>query len=143
MNKIFVAAILCLLFSFKNQYAQRDSIPTITGADLQDFEDDRDYTPALLHDFRDAFQNATNFAFSTSLYFDQRGLDNAYQTIYMMGLPMNDLENGRARWSQWGGLNRVTRGYQSIVLGSILALLIKEKLRNSSIRQLIEVIAID
>ena len=116
MNKIFPITFLSLLFCFNNQYAQLDSIPRITGKDLQDFEEDRDYTPALLHDFRDAFQNATNFSFSTSLFFNPRGLDSEYKTVYMLGLPMNDLENGRARWSQWGGLNRVTRGYQSIGL---------------------------
>ena len=42
-------------------------------------------------------------------YFRPRGYDNENNTVYINGALMNDAENGRASWSEWGGLNDATR----------------------------------
>lgn len=33
-------------------------------------------------------------------------------TVLINGIPMNRLENGRAQWANWGGLNDITRNQE-------------------------------
>ncbi|MBP6730941.1 MAG: hypothetical protein KA149_02715 [Chitinophagales bacterium] len=63
---------------------------------------------SALNASRDPFVSASSFTFS-SARFRIRGYDSKNFTTYMNGVPMNDLENGRATWGQWGGLNAVQR----------------------------------
>lgn len=62
----------------------------------------------LLHAFNDPFTNIASFNLS-SFNFRARGYDAANIAVFINGLPMNDFENGRASYSEWGGLNNVTR----------------------------------
>jgi hypothetical protein len=62
----------------------------------------------LLHAFNDPFTSIASFNLN-SFNFRARGYDAAYIAVFINGLPMNDFENGRASYSEWGGLNNVTR----------------------------------
>ncbi len=62
----------------------------------------------LLYAFSDPFTNIATFNLSF-FNFKIRGYDASNINIYINGLPMNDFENGRASFSEWGGLNNVTR----------------------------------
>ncbi len=62
----------------------------------------------LLQSVNDPFISTAAYTFGP-LYFRLRGYDSENQTVYMSGAPVNDPENGRASWSEWGGLNDVTR----------------------------------
>jgi len=62
----------------------------------------------LLHSSSDPFTNAASYNLS-AVNFRIRGYDASNISIFMNGLPMNDMENGRATYSEWGGLNNVTR----------------------------------
>ena len=47
-------------------------------------------------------------------YFRVRGYDNENSTAYINGALMNDPENGRASWSEWGGINDATRNKEVV-----------------------------
>jgi len=66
----------------------------------------------LLHSSDDAFISAASFALSSGR-FRVRGYDGENFLMFMNGLPLNDAENGRASYSEWGGLNNVTRNKDS------------------------------
>ncbi len=63
---------------------------------------------ALLAASSDVFSSIAAYTFSP-MYFKTRGYDNENIAVYMNGLIVNDPENGRPSWSEWGGLNDVTR----------------------------------
>jgi hypothetical protein len=63
---------------------------------------------ALLAASSDIFSSTAAYTFSP-MYFKTRGYDNENIAVYMNGLIVNDPENGRPSWSEWGGLNDVTR----------------------------------
>lgn len=71
------------------------------------------YIPGLLHSSQDVYTNNTSYTFSIA-YFKARGYDNAYQNVSLNNFFMNSLVNGRAGYSQWGGLNHVFR-YPEVV----------------------------
>lgn len=54
------------------------------------------------------YYNATNYDFSV-MRFRFRGYDSEYQTMYINGVPLNDLARGRFNYSGLGGLNRAFR----------------------------------
>jgi hypothetical protein len=89
--------------------AKEDQIPSIivTQAELDDDQSTQDIS-GLLAASRNTFQAAAAFAFGPAR-FRIRGLDSENTTIFLNGVPMNDLENGRVYWSTWGGLNDVMR----------------------------------
>ena len=58
---------------------------------------------------RDRFINTAAFGFGVAR-FRIRGYDNLNSNVYLNGVPINDLENGRAYFGQFGGLNDVMRG---------------------------------
>ncbi|MCS6822910.1 MAG: TonB-dependent receptor [Cytophagaceae bacterium] len=45
-----------------------------------------------------------------------RGFGSEYTAVMINGIPVNDMENGRVYWSNWGGLNDVTR-YKQVQRG--------------------------
>lgn len=78
---------------------------------LRDFEvtDERDQMiSGLLHSSDDIFVSTAAYDFGIAR-FNIRGYDARYTELYMNGLPMNDMESGWPVWSDWGGLNDVTR----------------------------------
>lgn len=65
-------------------------------------------TVGLLSSGRDAFQNAAAFELG-AYWFRPRGVDNRYEDILFNGVPMSKNDNGRVDFSNWGGLNDITR----------------------------------
>jgi hypothetical protein len=62
----------------------------------------------LLHFSNDAFVSIATYSLGAG-NFRMRGYDASNYDVYINGLPMNDAESGRASYSDWGGLNNVTR----------------------------------
>lgn len=97
-----------------------DFIPTITLTD-EDLEQETDNQniSGILSASRDVFVSAAAFTFGPAR-FRIRGYDSENTLVYLNGIPMNDLENGRVFWSIWAGLNDVTRNRDTDVgLGSM------------------------
>lgn len=65
-------------------------------------------TVGLLSAGRDAFQNAAAFELG-GYWFRPRGIDNRYEDVLFNGIPMSKNDNGRIEFSNWSGLNDVTR----------------------------------
>lgn len=65
-------------------------------------------TVGLLSSGRDAFQNAAAFELG-GYWFRPRGIDNRYEDILFNGVSMSKNDDGRIDFSNWGGLNDVTR----------------------------------
>lgn len=87
-----------------------DLIPTVAVSE----EDDRSGGNAqnisgILTASRDVFVSTTSFVFGP-MRFRLRGYDPENSTVFLNGVPMNDIENGAPIWSLWGGLNDVMRG---------------------------------
>lgn len=67
----------------------------------------------LLTRSEDVFDRNAGYNLSFA-YFRPRGYDNENNTVYVNGALMNDPENGRASWSEWGGLNDATRNKELV-----------------------------
>ena len=67
---------------------------------------------SLLTASQDEFSRTAAFDFGVAR-FKVRGYHPNFNEIYMNGMPMNDLDDGYAAWSIWGGLNEVVRRRQS------------------------------
>ena len=80
-----------------------------------DFDDDNkgQNVSGLLHSSNDVFTSTASFTFSAA-YFKVRGYDSENSLTYMNNILVNDAENGRTSWSDWGGLNEATRNKESI-----------------------------
>lgn len=77
-------------------------------SELNEGEGTVDNVAGLLQASRDVFLNAAAFDFSQT-FFRPRGLDSDQGKIFINGVEMNKLFNGRPQWSNWGGLNDVQR----------------------------------
>ena len=66
----------------------------------------------LLSASRDVFQSSAAFVFGPAR-FRVRGYDSENTTVNLNGVSINDLEVGRVFWSNWGGLNDVTRNQET------------------------------
>jgi len=93
---------------------ESDQIPTISTDDLLS-ENGSGNVSGLLHGSRDVFLSAAAYTFGP-MRFRVRGYDGDYTETSINGAPMSNMENGRTSWSNWGGLNNVTR-YKNITLG--------------------------
>ncbi len=107
--------IFFLIFVFKS-FSQNDTtkvsteaIPTITisPSELQSDEESQDIS-GLLQSSRDIFVSTAGYTFGPAR-FHIRGYDYNNTNVLIDGVPVNDMETGRAYWSTWGGLNDVTR----------------------------------
>lgn len=87
---------------------------TITESDLDSDEQSQNIS-GVLQSSRDIFVSTAGFTFGQTR-FRIRGYDSENTTVLMSGVPLNDMETGRAYWSAWGGLNDVTR-WQEIDFG--------------------------
>ena len=70
----------------------------------------------LLQGSRDVYVNTAGFDFGQARY-RVRGYDSENYIVLMNGIPVNDMETGRAYYSNWGGLNdatRMTEGYDGV-----------------------------
>lgn len=91
-------------------------IPTVFLAenDLDGDNDDGQDVSGLLTASRDRFINVATFGFGAAR-FRIRGYDNQNINVFLNGTPMNDLENGRAFFGQFGGLNDVMRNRETSI----------------------------
>ncbi|MDX9751646.1 MAG: TonB-dependent receptor [Flavobacteriales bacterium] len=120
---------LCLLVALPAAHAQTDStrvrqdpdttaaavqprtpVFTITADDLDAELGNQDIS-GILQSSRDIFTSTAGFNFG-SARFRVRGFDSEQMPVSINGVYMNDLELGWASWSNWGGLNDVTRWMQ-------------------------------
>ncbi|MFJ1352493.1 carboxypeptidase-like regulatory domain-containing protein [Capnocytophaga canimorsus] len=83
----------------------------ISETDLEDDESSADMMSGLLQSSQDIFMRRAAFDFG-AVFFKPRGFDSKDATVMINGIPMNRIENGRAQWSNWGGLNDVTRNQE-------------------------------
>ncbi len=65
-------------------------------------------TIGLLNSGRDVFQNVAAFELG-AYWFRPRGVDNRFEDVLFNGVPMTKSDDGRVDFSNWAGLNDVTR----------------------------------
>ncbi len=87
------------------------SLITITDDELNDDASAADNISGLLQATRDVFLRSAAFEFSQS-FFRIKGLDSGNGKVLINGIEMNKLFDGRAQWSNWGGLNDVLRNQE-------------------------------
>lgn len=90
---------------------EAEQLATISESELEDDESSADMISGLLQSSQDIFMRRAAFDFS-SVFFKPRGYDSKDVTVLINGIPMNRIENGRAQWANWGGLNDVTRNQE-------------------------------
>lgn len=121
--------IVLLAYLGGGVHAQTDSIPTSSAPDTTALSnepqvpvftltaDDLDSElgaqdiSGILQSSRDVFTSTAGFNFGTAR-FRIRGYDSRNMWVSINGILVNDLESGWATWSQWAGLNDVTRWMQ-------------------------------
>lgn len=80
---------------------------TTSGGDLDADLEQQDVS-ALLQSSRDVFTQFASFQFGVGRY-RMRGYQAENQLIMINGVNVNNVETGFSSWSNWGGLNDVTR----------------------------------
>lgn len=78
-----------------------------SGADAESDMDQQDVS-SLLQSSRDVFTQFASFQFGVARY-RMRGYSAENQNVMINGINVNNLELGFSSWSNWGGLNDVTR----------------------------------
>ncbi|AUC85979.1 TonB-dependent receptor [Polaribacter sp. ALD11] len=97
---------------YKDFIEEQDlSIITITDDQLSNDTGAADNISGLLHASKDIFLRSAAFEFSSS-FFKLRGLDSGNGKVLINGIEMNKIYDGRAQWSNWGGLNDVLRNQE-------------------------------
>jgi hypothetical protein len=103
---------LGIIFMYKDFSLDLDlSLITLTDDELNDDASAADNIAGLLQATRDIYLRTAAFEFSSS-FFRIRGLDSGNGKILINGIEMNKLYDGRAQWSNWGGLNDVLRNQE-------------------------------
>lgn len=122
--RIAVVFIILLALVVSPSLAQTDSIGTIldtsqaeqqgeralftTTADDLDSDILSQDVSGLLQASRDVFTSTAGFNLGAARY-RMRGYGFENTTVMINGVPVNNMERGAAYWSNWGGLNDVTR----------------------------------
>ena len=100
------------IFLYKDITEDQDlSLITITDDELNDDASAADNISGLLQATQDIFLRTAAFEFSSS-FFRIKGLDSGNGKVLINGIEMNKLYDGRAQWSNWGGLNDVLRNQE-------------------------------
>jgi hypothetical protein len=90
---------------------QQQSLIALTDNDLGDDNSGSESTSGLLQASRDVFQQSAAFNWGQAR-FRSRGLDSEYGVTMINGITMNKIYDGRAQYSNWGGLNDATRNQE-------------------------------
>jgi len=98
--------------SFYNSEGSGISEVNLSSLDFED-ENKGQNISGLLHSTSDVFVNTAGFSLGAA-YFRIRGYDSDNSNVYMSGVQVNDPENGRPSWSEWGGLNDAMRNKEVI-----------------------------
>tara|TARA_B110000091_G_C13816374_1_gene478005 strand:+ start:1888 stop:4638 length:2751 start_codon:yes stop_codon:yes gene_type:complete len=100
------------IFLFEDIVEEQDlSIITITDDELSNDANSADNISGLLQASKDIFLRTAAFEFSSS-FFKIKGLDSGNGKVLINGIEMNKIYDGRAQWSDWGGLNDVLRNQE-------------------------------
>jgi hypothetical protein len=100
------------IFLYKDVKEEQDlSFITITDDELNDDTSASDNISGLLQASKDIYLRTAAFEFSSS-FFRIKGLDSGNGKVLINGIEMNKLFDGRAQWSNWGGLNDVLRNQE-------------------------------
>jgi len=100
------------IFLFEDIVEEQDlSIITITDDELSNDANAADNISGLLQASKDIFLRTAAFEFSSS-FFRIKGLDSGNGKVLINGIQMNKIYDGRAQWSNWGGLNDVLRNQE-------------------------------
>ena len=103
---------LGLIMVYKDITEEQDlSIITITDDELNNDASAADNISGLLQASKDIFLRTAAFEFSSS-FFRIKGLDSGNGKVLINGIEMNKTYDGRAQWSNWGGLNDVLRNQE-------------------------------
>lgn len=103
---------LGIILFYKDITEDQDlSLITITDDELNDDGGGSDNITGLLQATQDIFLRTAAFEFSSS-FFSIKGLDSGNGKILINGIEMNKLFDGRAQWTNWGGLNDVLRNQE-------------------------------
>ena len=103
---------LGVILLFKDFTDQLDlSIITISDDELNNDASAADNISGLLQASKDIFLRTAAFEFSSS-FFKVKGLDSGNGKVLINGIQMNKVYDGRAQWSNWGGLNDVLRNQE-------------------------------
>ncbi len=92
----------------------QEGVTVVNADDLND-EGGSENISSILHGSRDVFLNAAAYSLGP-MRFRIRGYDNSNTHILINGVDMSNMETGRTYWSNWGGLNNVTR-YKNTIFG--------------------------
>lgn len=90
---------------------KQNSLIAITDNDLSDDNSGSESTAGLLQSAKDVFLQTAAYSFGAAR-FSVRGIDNKYSSILFNGISMNRMSDGRPQYSNWGGLNDVTRNQE-------------------------------
>ncbi|MBI5219186.1 MAG: TonB-dependent receptor [Bacteroidia bacterium] len=85
---------------------------TISEQDLE-VENKEQNISGPLHSASDVFISTVGFTLGAG-GFKIRGYDSENELIYINSVPVNNAVTGRALWSEWGGLNDVTRNKDAV-----------------------------
>ena len=103
---------LGVILLFKDFTDELDlSIITISDDELNNDASAADNISGLLQASKDIFLRTAAFEFSSS-FFKVKGLDSGNGKVLINGIQMNKVYDGRAQWSNWGGLNDVLRNQE-------------------------------
>ncbi|HQW87154.1 MAG TPA: Plug domain-containing protein, partial [Flavobacteriales bacterium] len=89
---------------------ERVPVYTVTSSDLESELGSQDIS-GILQSSRDVFASTAGLSWGPAR-FRIRGLDGENTSVLINGILVNDPEAGWATWSQWGGLNDVTRSME-------------------------------
>ena len=97
------------IFMYEDISVDQDlSTITLTDDELNDDSNAADNISGLLQSSKDIYLRSAAFEFSSS-FFRIKGLDSDNSKLLINGIEMNKIYSGRPQWSNWGGLNDVTR----------------------------------
>ena len=92
-----------------------DGAVVLVNADDLNNEQGSENISSLLHGSQDVFLNSAAYALGP-MRFRVRGYDSDFTDITINGLAMSNMEMGRTFWSNWGGLNNITK-YKNVTFG--------------------------
>ncbi|WP_220760757.1 carboxypeptidase-like regulatory domain-containing protein [Flavobacterium sp. UMI-01] len=95
---------------------QQSNTIRLLDEELQDDSGSFISSSILLQSTKDVFQQAAAFNWGAAR-FRIRGLDTEHAVTLLNGVKMNKMYDGRPQWSNWGGLNDVTRN-QELTIGT-------------------------
>jgi len=99
-----------------NPAAAEVGLITLSEDEVSSDESSLASNSGILQSSRDVFASVAAYELG-AYWFRPRGYDNKYNDIHFNGIRMNKIDNGRATFNNWGGLNDVTRRPEELTYG--------------------------